>query len=146
MADDEMAEIGRSIVATILAMVQVAQTLAALAVRQSSAHLRQAAAGSRHQQVQARARIAAWRRADAAVWRPATRRGWWRTATPEEIGRAWRAATVWHAVDPDAAEARRYMTRRLAERGVTLDPVRMDHGRPAVAAGGDGRGAHRPGA
>jgi hypothetical protein len=109
-----------------------------------------AAVEGRTQAQAARAQVARWHAADRAVWRPATQAGWWRGAGPEDIGRAWRAATVWQSVDPDAAEAHRFMGRQLAERGVQVEAERLNAGdvawlRTALAGAATDRRQGRPG-
>ena len=127
--DREMDEIHRhttgALTATVSAAALVAETLSAAV----AAHLRRAAERTREHARQERARVAAMRNVDAGIWRAATRRSWWRTATAEDISRAWRAASAWHWVDPEAERARRYIVERLAERGVTIGATsRMDAG------------------
>jgi hypothetical protein len=100
------------------ASTQLAWALIELRIQQ----LREAA--GRDQQVARglRDRTRLYHQADAATWRAAMRPQWWRQAGAEDISRVWRAASTWQHVDPRAAEARRVVVERLAERGVRVDP------------------------
>lgn len=116
MPDNEMAEIHQRATAAVTAMIQAAGHLAQVLIDARIAQLRRAARASEEQARRTRAQIRVAQQADAAVWRPAMRPSWWRTASPEDIARVWRAASTWHHVDPRAQQARQTVVDQLAKR------------------------------
>ncbi|MFY1599860.1 hypothetical protein [Micromonospora sp. WMMD737] len=116
MADNEMAEIHQRATAAMTAAIQAAGQLAQVLIDARIAQLQRAARASEEQARQIRAQARAAQQADAAVWRPAMRPGWWRTAGTEDIARVWRAASTWQHVDPRAQQARQTVVDQLAKR------------------------------
>ncbi|MEU7935260.1 hypothetical protein [Micromonospora echinofusca] len=116
MADTEMAEIHQRATAAMTAAIQAAGQLAQVLIDARIAQLQRAARASEDQARQIRAQARAAQQADAAVWRPAMRPGWWRTAGTEDIARVWRAASTWQHVDPRAQQARQVVVDQLAKR------------------------------
>ncbi|SCL43832.1 hypothetical protein GA0070606_0023 [Micromonospora citrea] len=116
MADNEMAEIHQRATAAMTAAIQAAGQLAQVLIDARIAQLQRAARASEEQARQVRAQARAAQQADAAVWRPAMRPGWWRTAGTEDIARVWRAASTWQHVDPRAQQARQTVVDQLAKR------------------------------
>lgn len=156
--NDEMAEIERQLVAVVSGVVRAATELAQTLIRMRAEELRRAAAAGQQQARETRARVRAWQRADAVVWRAVHRPEWWARAGAEDIAQVWRAAATWATVDPRADEARRILVERLADRGVRVrDDVRarpedavwlseaLDraaaHGRPEAGQADEGRPA-----
>ncbi|MFG1892114.1 hypothetical protein ACGFIR_30140 [Micromonospora sp. NPDC049051] len=116
MADNEMAEIHQRATAAMTAAIQAAGQLAQVLIDARIAQLQRAAQASEDQARQIRAQARAAQQADAAVWRPAMRPGWWRTAGTEDIARVWRAASTWQHIDPRAQQARQTVVDQLAKR------------------------------
>ncbi|WP_431913266.1 hypothetical protein [Micromonospora carbonacea] len=116
MADNEMAEIQQRATAAMIVAIQAAGQLAQVLIDARIAQLQRAARASEEQARQARAQARAAQQADAAVWRPAMRTAWWRTAGTEDIARVWRAASTWQHVDPRAQQARQTVVDQLAKR------------------------------
>ncbi|MFF3857123.1 hypothetical protein [Micromonospora sp. NPDC002575] len=116
MADNEMAEIQQRATAAMIVAIQAAGQLAQVLIDARIAQLHRAARASEEQARQARAQARAAQQADAAVWRPAMRTAWWRTAGTEDIARVWRAASTWQHVDPRAQQARQTVVDQLAKR------------------------------
>ncbi|MEU9509896.1 hypothetical protein AB0D32_26865 [Micromonospora sp. NPDC048170] len=116
MADNEMAEIHQRATAAMTAAIQAAGQLAQVLIDARIAQLQRAARASEEQARQIRAQARAAQQADAAVWRPAMRPAWWRTAGTEDIARVWRAASTWQHVDPRAQQARQTVVDQLAKR------------------------------
>ncbi|MFG3423354.1 hypothetical protein [Micromonospora sp. NPDC048063] len=116
MADNEMAEIHQRATAAMTAAIQAAGQLAQVLIDARIAQLQRAARASEEQARQIRAQARAAQQADAAVWRPAMRPAWWRTAGTEDIARVWRAASTWQHVDPRAQQARQVVVDQLAKR------------------------------
>lgn len=116
MPDNEMAEIHQRATAAVTAMIQAAGHLAQVLIDARIAQLRRAARASEEQARRTRAQIRVAQQADAAVWRPAMRPSWWRTASPEDIARVWRAASTWQHVDTQAQQARQTVVDQLAKR------------------------------
>lgn len=113
-----------TLTASIVVAGQVAETIVAVQANQ----LRRKALRTTIDARQERERVSAMRAAHSAVWQPALRRDWWNRATVDDISKAWQAAAVWHRADPRAAEARQVMTERLAQRGIDVQPEKMDAG------------------
>lgn len=116
MPDNEMAEFHQRATAAMTAAIQAASQLAQLLIEVRIAQLQRAARASEEQARQARAQARAAQQADAAVWRPAMRPGWWRTAGMKDIAKVWRAASTWQHVDPRAQQARQVVVDQLAKR------------------------------
>ncbi|MEU6077553.1 hypothetical protein [Micromonospora sp. NPDC047074] len=116
MADNEMAEIHQRATAAMTAAIQAAGQLAQVLIDARIAQLQRAARASEEQARQIRAQARAAQQADAAVWRPAMRLGWWRTAGTEDITRVWRAASTWQHIDPRAQQVRQTVVDQLAKR------------------------------
>ncbi|MEV4773075.1 hypothetical protein [Micromonospora humida] len=116
MPDNEMAEFHQRATAATAAAIQAASQLAQLLIEVRIVQLQRAARASEEQARQARAQARAAQQADAAVWRPAMRPGWWRTAGTEDIAQVWRAASTWQHVDPRAQQARQVVVDQLAKR------------------------------
>lgn len=116
MPDNEMAEIHQRATAAMTAAIQAAGQLAQVLIDARIAQLQRAARASEEQARRARAQARAAQQADAAVWRPAMRPGWWRTAGTEDIARVWRAASTWQHVDPRAQQAQQVVVDQLAKR------------------------------
>ncbi|WP_243706138.1 hypothetical protein [Micromonospora sp. KC721] len=116
MADNEMAEIHQRATAAMTAAIQAAGQLAQVLIDARIAQLRRAERASEEQARRIRAQARAAQQADAAVWRPAMRPRWWRTAGTEDIARVWRAASTWQHVDPRAQQARQVVVDQLAKR------------------------------
>ncbi|WP_420118627.1 hypothetical protein [Micromonospora sp.] len=116
MPDNEMAEFHQRATAAMTAAIQAAGQLAQLLIEVRIVQLQRAARASGEQARQARAQARAAQQADAAVWRPAMRPGWWRTAGTEDIAQVWRAASTWQHVDPRAQQARQVVVDQLAKR------------------------------
>ncbi|WP_243706460.1 hypothetical protein [Micromonospora sp. KC721] len=121
MADNEMAEIHQRATAAMTAAIQAAGQLAQVLIDVRIAQLRRAERVSEEQARRIRAQARAAQQADAAVWRPAMRPGWWRTAGTEDIARVWRAASTWQHVDPRAQQARQVVVDQLAKRAGTSE-------------------------
>ncbi|WP_308290663.1 hypothetical protein [Micromonospora sp. RL09-050-HVF-A] len=116
MPDNEMAEFHQRATAAMTAAIQAASQLAQLLIEVRIVQLQRAARASEEQARQTRAQARAAQQADAAVWRPAMRPGWWRTAGTEDIAQVWRAASTWQHVDPRAQQARQVVVDQLAKR------------------------------
>lgn len=116
MPDNEMAEIHQRATAAVTAMIQAAGEVAQVLIEARIMQLQRAARARDEQARRIRAQTRAAQQADAAVWRPAMRPGWWRTAGTEDIARVWRAASTWHHVDPRAQQARQMVVDQLAKR------------------------------
>ncbi|OJF14514.1 hypothetical protein [Couchioplanes caeruleus] len=115
--DEIMSRASGVVAAVVNASTQLLMALIELRIQR----LREAAERDREQVRRVREQTRAYHQADAAVWRAAMRRQWWREAGAEDISRVWRAASTWQHVDPRAAEARQVVVERLAERGVRVD-------------------------
>ncbi|WP_018252743.1 hypothetical protein [Salinispora mooreana] len=122
MPDNEMAEIHQRATAAVTAMIQAAGEVAQVLIEARIMQLQRAARASDEQARRIRAQTRAAQQADAAVWRPAMRTGWWRTAGTEDIARVWRAASTWHHVDPRAQQARQMVVDQLAKRAGRVGP------------------------
>lgn len=116
MPDNEMAEIHQRATAAVTGMIQAAGEVAQVQIEARIMQLQRAARASEEQARRIRAQVRAAQQADAAVWRPAMRPAWWRTASPEDIARVWRAASTWQHVDPRAQQARQTVVDQLAKR------------------------------
>lgn len=121
MAGGELDDVNRRLAAAAVVFINAASGIAEALLAARTAQLRGAAEQSREHAQRVRAQVAAARRADAVVWRAASRALWWQKATAQDVARAWQAAHAWHHVDHGAADALRLMRQRLAERGVTVD-------------------------
>lgn len=115
--DEARQRLARGLYTTVVAGAQIAEVIMIF----QSYRLQQAALADDREAQRLRAQTRALRNTDAGIWRQVHRDRWWREATPEDISRAWQAATVWYQVDPAAARARDEMIARLAARGVSLD-------------------------
>lgn len=122
MPDNEMAEIHQRATAAVTAMIQAAGEVAQVLIEARIMQLQRAARARDEQARRIRAQTRAAQQADAAVWRPAMRTGWWRTAGTEDIARVWRAASTWHHVDPRAQQARQMVVDQLAKRAGRVMP------------------------
>jgi hypothetical protein len=58
--------------------------------------------------------------------------GWWDTATPDQVGRAWETAQTWRDASPDVDRQARLIEREAARRW-GVDPVRASAGLDAAA-------------
>ncbi|MEV0216516.1 hypothetical protein [Micromonospora sp. NPDC050695] len=116
MADNEIAEIHQRATAAMTAAIQAAGQLAQVLIDARIAQLHRAARASDEQARQIRAQARAAQQTDAALWRPAMRPGWWRSAGTEDIARVWRAASTWQHVDPRARQARQTVVDHLAKK------------------------------
>lgn len=122
MPDNEMAEIHQRATAAVTAMIQAAGEVAQVLIEARIMQLQRVARARDEQARRMRAQTRAAQQADAAVWRPAMRTGWWRTAGTEDIARVWRAASTWHHVDPRAQQARQMVVDQLAKRAGRVGP------------------------
>lgn len=115
---DVASEVSRTFAQVINASTEFAMAMIELRIQR----LREAARRDEEQARAAREQTRMHHQADSAVWRAAMRPQWWRDAGAEDIGRVWRAASMWQHADPRAAEARQVVVDRLADRGVHVDP------------------------
>jgi hypothetical protein len=125
-----VSDVSRAFAKVINASTEFAMAMIELRIQR----LREAARRDEEQARAAREQTRMHHQADSAVWRAAMRPQWWRDAGAEDIGRVWRAASMWQHVDPRAAEARQVVIDRLADRGVRVDPAAPSQPSPDDAA------------
>ena len=117
---DGTADVARAFAQLTTALIDMMTRLSVALIERRAERLREAARQSEQSARQERARLARHHAADSATWQRTTDPAWWARATPEQIAKAWRAASTWHQIDPDAAGARQAIAERLRGRGVEV--------------------------